>query len=343
MHLIFAIACTPDEAPEPPQDSEAADSGETGNDTAATSPPTVAFDVSGQLNGLAFSLVHLPVTEGGLVMGEVVADLPAAARIELRPDALPYLVPVPDIAGLEGAFFVGGLHEDGGESRWDADERWFAAGSWMALYLSGELPPTLALAGMTLGWNGLLIDGSAVPLIGDPLALPITVTWTEALSLEGTVDDTLPADTRLALVPSPVFAGAAVEELLVDQPLESPWFATVSGAPDPSHLLDLDGDGFPEAVETLVVYADADASGGLTVNDVGLGGVCALEGPHANQSVGLFFSAPSTNVLWPVYSAVAGAGLGWNAFAAKPDSATLQFLAAEDLTGLVASAACTLE
>ena len=133
------------------------------------------------------------------------------------------------------------------------------------------------------------------------------------------------------------------QELLVDQPLESPWFATVSGAPDPSHLLDLDGDGFPEAVETLVVYADADASGGLTVNDVGLGGVCALEGPHANQSVGLFFSAPSTNVLWPVYSAVAGAGLGWNAFAAKPDSATLQFLAAEDLTGLVASAACTLE
>lgn len=332
MYLLLAIACTPDKAPD-----------DSGFDTAATLPPTVAFDVSGPMEGLAFSLVHLPVTEGGLVMGEVVADLPAAARIELRPDALPYLLPVPDIAGLDGAFFVGGLHEDGGEATWDADERWFAAGSWMALYLSGELPPAFALAGMTLGWNGLLIDGSAVPLIGDPLALPLAVTWTKQLSLEGTVDDTLPDDVRLALVPAPLFAGSEVDALLLDEPIQNPWGVAVSGAPDPSHLLDLDGDGFPEAVETFVVYADADASGGLTDGDAGLGGVCALDGTHANQGIGLFFSAPSTNVLWPVYSAVAGAALGWNAFAAEPDSGTLRFLPAEDLIGLVASATCALE
>lgn len=338
--LLLTTSCTG--LPQPTDDSDSRDTADSA-DSAEDTSPTIAFDVSGNMEGMAFTFVQLPVSEAGFVMGDLLHEQAPAARIELRPDPLPYVQPLPDIVGLEGAFFVGGLHEDDGNLSWDPEERWFAAGSWMALYLSGELPELMVLAGWELGWNGILIDGAAVPALGDPLALPLINAYVDEVALDGTADAALPEGTRFALVPAPVFAGESVDALLVDAPLATPWSLTVRGAPDPSHFLDIDGDGFTEAVESFVVYEDTDWSESVTVGDAGLGGVCSFEGENAYQGVGLFFSPPSTNVLWPVYFAAAGASLGWNAFAADPGGDTLRFLDVETLTGLIASGACAVE
>ena len=358
MLLLLSTACTGlprpnfDTASRDTNDTgEPVDTGDTGNtgdsgdtaETAEDTSPTVAFDLSGNLDGLAFALVQLPASEAGFVMGDVLFEQAPAPRIELRPDGEAYLQPLPDIVGLEGAFFVGGLHEDDGNLTWDPEERWFAAGSWMALYLGGELPELMALAGWQLGWNSILIDGAAIPALGDPLALPLINGYVDAVELSGSADPALPAGTRFALVPAPVFAGEAVEALLVDEVLEDPWGVSVRGAPDPSHFLDIDGDGFPEAVETFVVYTDADGSESVSTGDPGLGGVCRFEGENAYQGVGLFFSPPTTSVLWPVYFAAAGASVGWNAFAADPGAETLRFLDADALIDLVASGECVVE
>lgn len=349
MMLLLSAACG---LPRPSFDSasrdtgqDSADTGETGEtaETAEDTSPTVAFDLSGDLDGLAFAFVQLPVSEAGFVTGEVLHEQAPAPRIELRPDPTPYVQPLPDIVGLEGAFFVGGLHEDDGNLTWDPEERWFAAGSWMALYLDGELPELMALAGWQLGWNSILIDGAAIPALGDPLALPLINGYVDALALAGTADAALPEGTRFALVPAPVFAGDAVDALLVDEPLGTPWSVSVAGAPDPSHFLDIDGDGFTEAVESFVVYDDADGSESVSTGDAGLGGVCSFEGANAHQGIGLFYSPPSTSVLWPVYFAAAGASLGWNAFAADPGAETLRFLDSDALTDLVASTECAVE
>jgi len=319
-----------DETGDTADTADTADSGDTG-----TAEATVAWDVTGDYTDLVFSLVSINIGET-LSMADIAEELPAAARIELNePPPDDYLIAIPDVPGLYIAYFLGGLHEDDGDGKWDPDEQWYGVSTTITFYLDGVLTPDMIDAGYQAGWNALVIDGTGNNF-GDPLAQPLPVLLNDELVLGGGHDDTVAATDRVTTLAASAFSSGVVPAALDVTDVSDAWTLTLSGEPPSSHFADVDGDGREEAVELALAYTNVGGSYGFDAGtDTELGFAC-LDGLPV---VGWWF-ASSTDITELIYLSQAGVSLGWNAI--EVTGSGTAFLTPEEAQSLTLSTTCQL-
>ncbi len=310
--------------------ADTADSGDTG-----AAEATVAWDVTGDYTDLVFSLVSINIGDT-LIMADIAEELPAAARIELaEPPPDDYLVAVPDVPGLYIAYFLGGLHQDDGDGKWDPDEEWYGVATTVTFYLDGVLPTEMIDAGYVAGWNALKITSSGNEL-GDPLAQPLPVLLNDELVLGGDHDDTIAATDRVTTLSASAFSAGTVPAALDVTDVGDTWSLTLSGEPPSDHFADIDGDGREEAVELALAYTNVGGSYGFDVGTDTDRGFACLDGLPV---VGWWF-ASSTDITELLYLNQAGVALGWNAI--QITGSDTAFLTPEDAQSLTLSTSCQL-
>lgn len=313
-------------------------SGDTGDDTGDDPEETLTWNVTGRTDDSAFSLVHLqfPETDGGdITMGAVWLEAEAGATI-----SLPAEEPPDDFfqlagGGLSIAAFVGALHEDDGDTRWEASEGWVAASTHWAVYVDGVVPPELLALGVVSGWNALRFEGESF-VVGDPGAMPIEVALTESLLIGGTYDHTLNHDDRVIVLPATAFGGLPVASYLDDQALaaDGTWSVSLEGEPPLDHYADIDNDGVQEAVEVPVAYVDNDGSLAYSSGDTVLAAACVGDKP-----VGGWWLGPPTDVVTLVGLQAQGLSLGWVPVALADEGGVLSV---DEVAAAVLSTDCGL-
>ncbi|MBM4368542.1 MAG: hypothetical protein FJ102_20165 [Deltaproteobacteria bacterium] len=296
-------------------DTETGDSGghDTGGDDTGEEPEgtTLTWEVEGDFDGSAFSMVHIefPEADGeNFTMGAIWADAEAAATVSLEitddpEDFYQELAP-----GLFLAAFVGALHEDDGDNRWEGGEGFTAVSREFAIFFDGGLPPDLLNAGLHAGWNAVLFEGENFT-VGDPEAMPLPIALTETLAMGGTVDDTIHEDDRVVALPATIFAGQPVSSLMADVSLpgDGTWSVTLDGAPPSDHFVDIDGDGVEEAVEFPAGYVDGDHSGSFAADADTVVALGCVDG----KPIGGWWLAPPRDVVQLISIQSAGYSLGW--------------------------------
>ncbi len=286
----------------------AADSGDdTGDEPEGT---TLTWEVEGDFDGTAFSMVHVefPENDGeNFTMGAIYVDAEAGDTVSLDITADPEDFYQELAPGLYLAAFVGALHEDDGDTRWEGGEGFTAVSREFAIFFDGALPPDLLAAGLHSGWNAMIFAGEDFT-VGDPEAMQIPIALTETLTLGGTTDDTINHDHRLVALPATIFAGLPVSALLADTSLpgDGTWSITLDGEPPADHFVDIDGDGAEEAVELPAAYVDGDHTGGFSDGDT----VVAL-GCVDGKPIGGWWLAPPDDIVQLISIQSAGYSLGW--------------------------------
>ncbi len=268
------------------------------------------WEVTGSLEGTAFSLVHLQFPEtddGDLAMGAVWVEAAAAASISLPADVPPDDFFQASGGGLSVAVFVGALHEDDGDDRWEATEGWVAASTDWVAYLDGPVPPELLAMGLVSGWNALEFHGESF-VVGDTTAMPISVALNESLVIGGTYDHTITHEDRVVALPATVFGGLPVTSVMDDVAVgaDGTWSVTLDGAPPADHYADVDGNGEQEAVELPVAYVDNDSSLAYSSGDRIVAAACVGDVP-----VGGWWLEPPVNIISLVSITAQGLTLGW--------------------------------
>ncbi|MBM4390275.1 MAG: hypothetical protein FJ090_04065 [Deltaproteobacteria bacterium] len=328
-------------------DTETGDTGgddtggdDTGGDDTGEEPEgtTLTWEVEGDYAASAFSLVHIefPLADGeNFAMGAIWADAEAAATVSLEitedpEDFYQELAP-----GLFLAAFLGALHEDDGDNRWEGDEGFTAVSPEFAIFLDGAIPPELLNAGLHNGWNAVLFEGESFS-IGDPEAMPLPIALTETLTLAGTVDDTIEHDDRVVALPATIFAGRPVSSLMADVALpgDGTWSVTLDGAPPDDHFVDIDGDGVDEAVEFPVGYVDGDQSGGFNADADTVVSLACVDG----RPIGGWWLAPPRDVVQLLSIQSAGYSLGWLPVLLAEDDGVI--VGDEEAQSAVLSTAC---
>lgn len=314
---------------------DSGDTGETGDTGVAE--PNVAWDLAGDFDGMSFSLVSLNVDD--FSMADIVAEAAAAARVELALDPPDDYLEPSDVPGMYLAFFVGAVHNDDGDDRWDPDEDWYGASSFLTVYIDGVIPPEILDLGLHSGWNSLILSGGDNLVVGDPMAQPLPISFNDQMTLSGTSDATISPQGRVATLAGAVFSGAQVDALDDVALMDGDWSLEFDGAPPSDHYADVDGDGGTEAVELVVAYADGDESGSLSLDgsDTMLGLGCVDE----VLLVG-WWIAPSPDLTALMNVSQFGGSVGWNALLLDDAGGTRVATAAE-AQRVVLSANCTLE
>ncbi|MSQ00825.1 MAG: hypothetical protein EXR71_02905 [Myxococcales bacterium] len=340
--LFLLLACTPTTTVEDTDvdvdtdtDTDTEDIGDTGD--TGNFEPNLAWDVTGDADGLAFSLVR--VDPESFVMADIVAETEVSARIELQVDAPPTsdLLEHPDVPGLVVGYYMAGLHEDEDDGEWDPDERWFAASLSLTVYLDGILPPSYIESGLRVGWNaGVTSDGFELV---DPLEQRIPVERRDTVTLGGSYDETIASTDRVSTISGAVFAGSPVDALDDDALTSGAWSLTVDGVPDADRFVDIDSNGSEEAVELSAAYTDLNRDGALTLGvDTVLGMGCS-----GSWLAVAWWLEPTTNL--PDLMQLAGVGLvlGWNVPAFDPATGQTAFLTEAEALNLVLSTGCSLD
>lgn len=317
---------------------ETGDSGETGEtgDT-GVAEPNVAWDLAGDFDGMSFSLVSLNVDD--FSMADIYAEAEASARVELALDPPDDLLEQSEVPGMYLAFFVGAVHGDDGDDRWDPDEDWYGASSFLTVYIDGVVPPEIIDLGLHSGWNSLILGGGEDVVVGDPMAQPLAISYVEQLSFSGTADATISPQSRVATLAGSAFSGAQVDAMDDVGLVDGRWSLELDGPPPSDHYADVDGDGNTEAVELVVVYQDGDESGSLSFDgsDTPLGLGCV-----DNVVVVGWWIAPSPNLTALLSVAQFGGSVGWNALLLNDGDGTRLATEAETQS-VVVSANCTTD
>lgn len=287
MSRLFALALlvgcpapvpTPTDAVEPP--TPTADTGDDGR-------TPLTFELTGDTEGLAFSLQR--------ISGGIAVPIEVEATAEVTGTEVTVRMPPPDPSELQTlqnepvlsiAYYAGALHEDiDGDLEPDAGEPYAAVTRPLILFLASSDGSNPLSQTWSLGWN--VTDGNTpLPLSNIPLPVrPETTTF----SLSGTTEAA--PSTRLAAVPWLASAAAAPAPLPLDVPLESAWTAELTGVP--AHRVTGDPK-FPEgsASYRLVAYEDDDDQAGYTAGDTEVGQVC---GPR-NVGIAMFWYPPSDDL-----------------------------------------------
>ena len=295
--------------------TDTADTGPVGDDTADTGAPAettrLTWVVDGAWPGTYFGLVHLEPSDGGYLMGTVEWTSPVDATISLDVPAprAELMAEIPELPGLEIAFFVGGLFVDDGDERWDADEVWVGVSVPWSLYIDGVVPVELLAIGIREGWNALALT-SENPEAGDIEAMELAIRYRDEVTLGGTADETIAVTDRFAMLPASMFGGEFPARLYADQRFDDgkSWSVDIVGDPPEDHFADVDNDGVSDAFEIPYAYTDADASGGVSGDDTFLGAGC-IDGDAAVA----WWIEPPTDITYLSSVVSFGAGLGWNA------------------------------
>ncbi|GDX80554.1 hypothetical protein LBMAG42_23650 [Deltaproteobacteria bacterium] len=313
---------------------DSADTADT-EDTAADEP-NLAWDVTGDIEDLSFSLVSLDVTHD-FAMADILVEAEASERIEVyAPPPDDQLVQVDGVPGMYYAFFIGGLHEDDGDGRWDPDETWLGAASQMSVYIDGIVPPEVVDLGLHLGWNALILGGESDIVVGDPMAQPLSIAFTDTLTVGGTFDDTVAETDWVTTVSFALFSGIDAPAL-DDTDLEGgSWTLTLDGEPPASHFVDVDANGSLEAPELFLAYTE-NGEGWFDPNvDTPLGFACVDGLPLVG-----WWIAPSTNITDILFMGQSTVSLGWNALAIAGDEPV--FLTEEEANSAVLSTGCVID
>lgn len=125
-----------------------------------------------------------------------------------------------------------------------------------------DVPAEAAFFGFREGWNALSVEGQfpvVLPLDDIPLELNLLPTLSITAGGAPPEDYDL-TDRAVAVIPTPVFAGSPVEELLVDQPLTDPFTLLLHGPPPEDHL-DPDSELPGMAFEVPSVYLRGEVDG----------------------------------------------------------------------------------
>ncbi len=350
--LLLLLACNPtttveDTDPAADADTDADSDSDSDSDTdsdtdtdetgdTGTFEPNLAWDVTGETDGLAFSLVR--VDPESFVMADIVAEAAASEKIELQADAPPTddLLEHPDVPGLLIGYYMAGLHEDEDDGEWDLDERWYAASNSLTIYLDGILPPGFIELGLRVGWNAGITGADEFEVV-DPLEQRIVVERRDTVTLGGTYDETIQSTDRVSTLSGAVFAGIPVDAQDDDDLSSESWSLTVDGIPDAERFADIDGNGSEEAVELSAAYTDVDHDGSLTVGvDTVLGFGCS-----GSKLALAWWLEPSTNL--PDVMGLLGAGLviGWNVPAFDSVTDETAYLTEAEALDLVLSTGCT--
>lgn len=317
---------------------DSGDSGETGDtgDT-AVAEANVAWDLAGDLEGMSFSLVSLNVDD--FSMADILAEAAAAERVELALDPPDDYLEPSEVPGMYLAFFVGAVHADDGDDRWDPDEDWYGASTFLTVYIDGAILPEILDLGLHSGWNALILGGEGDVTVGDPLAQPLPVVYNDQLSLEGTADATIHPASRVSTLAGSAFSGTGVEAMDDSALVDGRWRLQLDGPPPADHLADVDGDGNIEAVELVLGYDDGDASASLSLDgvDTPLGFGCVDDAVLIS-----WWIPPSPDLTELMGVAQLGGTVGWNALAIVEGGGTRVATEAETQS-VVVSANCTLD
>lgn len=175
--------------------------------------------------------------------------------------------------------------DDDGNGVHTPEEQYLGLSVEGVAFIDGEPGAALAAAGFAAGWNGVTVDLETAAfslrdggLDGLPLAPQLIAQ--DRFLLEAPLE--LAAEGhRVALVPGTVFTGEVTGPLMFDQAASATVQVAIDGPPPDEHLQDYGADetryrDWRYAVESLVVYADTDASGGFTTADDIVGSVCAM-------------------------------------------------------------------
>ncbi len=305
-------AGTDDSGVENTDDTDTGDSAaDTGDDTGEEPEgTTLTWEVEGDFDGTAFSMVHVEFPEGddeNFSMGAIWVDAAAGATISFAPTVDPEDFYQELAPGLYLAAFVGALHEDDGDNRWEGGEGFTAVSREFAIFFDGALPPDLLQAGLHSGWNAMIFAGEDFT-VGDPEAMALPIALTETLTLGGTTDETINHDDRVVALPATIFAGLPVTSLMADVTLpgDGTWSVTLDGAPPEDHFVDIDGDGMEEAVEFPAGYVDGDHTGAFSDEDTVVALGCVEGAP-----IGGWWLAPPDDIVQLISIQSAGYSLGW--------------------------------
>lgn len=330
--FFWLLACTP-ESIEVGKNTDTAETNTTeslpliddsgqDSDTQSTLPTTdITFVLSGDWTGTTIAITGFTLPNDQMVIGDGLISAPATSdqstlALPVPTDLIPY------DANIQYGLYVVSLHED-----WDGDgfpnqEPILGVSQHWLLYLDGGVPPDLASLGVSEGWNAVDINAQqAVSL--DAVPLGVNIFSNETIVLGGSYPS--PDGLNLALIPG----APAPQSILYDAPLSDPWRISLTGEPGRDHLYDV-GDGVILALETPIVYQDADLSGSVSSGDTALYGFCTNDGATV---VSAYLPQPLDLVTATSY-AISNYQIGWLAlgFYADGSSRVLDANEAEQLT-----------
>lgn len=314
--------------------SDSGDPAETGD--TAESDPDLAWDLTGDFAGTSFSFVSL--TPGDFLMADILVEVPVSDRVELTLEPPEDYLEATDVPGMFVAFFVGAVHEDDGDDKWDPDEAWFGSSTFLSAYLDGVIPPEVSDLGLHQGWNALELGRGEGIFVGDPLSQPLPVAFSGSLTMSGTHDDTIDDDARVTTLAASAFAGTATDALDDSAIVDGEWSLRLSGEPPADHYADIDGNGSVEAVELLMAYADSNENESFDLSsDHGLGFACV-------DGLPLFgwWIEPSPDLTELMNISGMGGSVGWNGIIVDDVNGS-RVAEATELESAVVSANCTLD
>ncbi len=283
---------------------------------------TVTFDVSdlGAAEGAALAVSVCP----WLIDGDEaeIADAVAGGAVE---DGVATLeIPEPgadqlfqfDPRNMPEAWFAifwAGVHTDDAEDgELNDDDGYVGLGEVVIVFIDGALPPELDGLGWEIGWNAWRFDDEEdLPEIFDIDAVPISVNlWPNVeVFISGDFDAEEPEDAEmgLAVLASQVWEGAVIADpyLVHEMPWEGDdWEIHLEEPPPDDHFFSENG--MTMAWEVPLVYADVDASQGLSGGDELVSYIC-----HDDSVVTLAYLRPPSELMTAIYFGEMGITSGW--------------------------------
>jgi len=250
--------------------------------------------------------------EGAVLRVEVVGDLPGLA-VNLHSVVLGAESDAPfELADgvRDGSFFA--LAVDGPDDRWlwsldddtigmvalpfayidddengvhTPEEQYVGLAPEGALYIEGEPSDAFVERGFGSGWNSLAVDIETGELTVHPGGVEQLTLSPQLIPQDRFVMDVQLAmegdGLRVAMVPGTVLSGEVSGPIVFDQAATEQVQVPVDGPAPDEHLQDAGADGtqyrdWRYSVESLLVYADDNASGGFDLGDSIAGSLCAM-------------------------------------------------------------------
>ena len=223
--------------------------------------PTFTFTFTGTTTGRALLVQYIDDTDtwatGDVVTSAALTSSSQSIHVDDPPEAVQ--VTYDEYPDTQFGFAAAAVYDDAdGDVSQDFGEV-FVATDIMLLWIGGEVvPDAFETGGAELGWNALAIRSLSSDLqVYEPTNVPLEIHEPrEEITVGGDYVGAA-ADIGVLAAPYVMLDGGMVTSYLHDAPLDGNSFTvTFSGEPPADHFSDDDGDGFEEAGELLLSYAD---------------------------------------------------------------------------------------
>lgn len=247
---------------------------DTGKDTVdPVEDPTFTFVFTGSTTGRALLVQYIDDTEtwttGDVVTSAALSGSSQSIHLDDPPETI--RISYEEYPDTQFAFAAAAVYDDeDGDVSQDFGET-FVASDLMLVWIGGEVvPDAFEIGGAELGWNAIPIRSLSGDLeVYDPTNVPVVIhDAREEITVSGEFVGAT-ADIAVVAAPYVMLDGGMVTSYLYDEPLDGNSFTvSFSGEPPGDHFSDDDGDGFAEAGELLISYADVAQPDGYATGDV---------------------------------------------------------------------------